>query len=124
MPAPAKPQSNILLSRIKESKFDSNLLSQIDTELHQQQYLSQKEETLVGSQYSPKTFNEKEIVFQRSRLADTAERNLFSTGVPRAPFEESELATKANQSGFGKETRGKKAKPQMQVRNGKLLLVK
>jgi len=47
MPVSLKPQSNILLSRIKESKFDSKMLSQIDTELHQHQNLSQKDETLV-----------------------------------------------------------------------------
>lgn len=35
-------QSNILLTKIKESNFNSNILSQIDTDYLQQQYLSQE----------------------------------------------------------------------------------
>eukprot|EP00347_Sterkiella_histriomuscorum_P015923 403355172 len=145
-------QSNILLSRIKESNFNGNMLSQIDTDLLQQQYISQ-ENTILNSQ-SPKTYyeNGKEVVFsRRSKFAQAAENNIIfpdingrrgsNTGditmtasgrVKSRPYDDTYTNTEKllqgsknllmlNNTG-GK--RGKSTRPMMQVKNGKLLLVK
>ncbi|CDW88332.1 UNKNOWN [Stylonychia lemnae] len=123
-------QSNILLSRIKESNFNSNILSQLDTDMLQQQYLSQD----MSQQNSQnQKFQDKEVIYsRRSKLAELAEKNIFPDMQGRmGPYDDTynnSANLLQNKSLMMKskmmDRRGKSTRPMMQVKNGKLLIVK
>ncbi|TNV74000.1 hypothetical protein FGO68_gene15745 [Halteria grandinella] len=102
-------QSNILLSRIKESNFNSNILSNIDTDYLQQQYLSQEAGVTLNPQtqmthhqpYKSTAHTARNHVGPHQQSAEKRRLRQLTTERPSMFVKNGKLLIGANKSGRG-----------------------